>query len=56
MPNVLLWIAIALLVLWVLGWGLFEAASIAVHVLLVAALVMLALWVFRRATGGRTPV
>jgi Family of unknown function (DUF5670) len=54
--NALLWLAGVLLALWLAAWLVFEVAGFAIHLLLLAAVVLLIGWVVRRATGGRTPV
>lgn len=48
--NALLWIAIILIVLWLLGFALFEVAGFLLHVLLIIAVIMLIVWAIRRAT------
>ncbi len=55
--NVLLWIAVVLLVLWLLGWALFEVAGLIVHLLLVVAVVLAIWWAVRRfmGAGGAPP-
>lgn len=48
--NPLLLIGIILLVLWLLGFGIFKVAGLLIHILLIVAIVMLILWLLRR--GG----
>lgn len=37
----MLWLAVILFVAWLLGWGVFHAAGGLIHILLVAAVVVL---------------
>ncbi len=46
----MLWLAIALLVAWVLGWGVFHVAGGLIHLLLVVAVVV---FVFNLISGRR---
>ncbi len=41
---------IVLLIAWILGWGLFHVAGFVIHLLLIAALVMLVLHFVRGAS------
>ncbi len=45
--TLLLWIALGLVVLWVVGKFVFKAVGCAIHVLLLAALVALVLYFIR---------
>lgn len=47
----MLWLAIILLVAWVLGWGVFHVAGGLIHVLLVIAVVV---FVFNLISGRRS--
>jgi len=46
--NVLLWIGLALLLLWLFGWAVFQIAGFAVHLLLIIGVVLLIWWAIRR--------
>ncbi|HEV8177601.1 MAG TPA: lmo0937 family membrane protein [Gemmatimonadales bacterium] len=46
----MLWLAIVLLVAWVLGWGVFHVAGGLIHLLLVIAVVV---FVFNLISGRR---
>ncbi len=46
----MLWLAIVLLVAWVLGWGVFHVAGGLIHLLLVVAVVV---FVFNLISGRR---
>jgi len=46
----MLWLAIILLVAWVLGWGVFHVAGGLIHLLLVIALVV---FLYNLITGRR---
>jgi hypothetical protein len=46
----MLWLAIVLLVAWVLGWAVFKVAGGLIHLLLVIALVV---FVYNLVTGRR---
>lgn len=46
----LLLIGIILLVLWILGFGVFQVAGMLIHILLIVAVVVLILWLLRK--GG----
>jgi hypothetical protein len=48
MRNVMLWLALALVVLWALTWLVFRLANLAVHLVLLLALVMAVIWLFQR--------
>jgi hypothetical protein len=50
--NGLAWSAVALAVLWVLGFVVFEIVSLVIHLALVAALVLFAIWAFQKVTGA----
>lgn len=50
----LLALAIVLAAAWVLGFGVFHVASMAIHVLVVLALISLVLHVVRGSTSRRT--
>ncbi|MGH7477852.1 MAG: lmo0937 family membrane protein [Longimicrobiales bacterium] len=45
--NVLLWIGIILVILWLLGFTTFQAAGGLIHILLVVAIIVLILWFIR---------
>jgi hypothetical protein len=47
----MLWLAIILLVAWVLGWGVFHVAGGLIHILLVIAVVV---FVFNLISGRRS--
>ena len=49
--NGLLWLAIILAVVWLLGISVFKIASFAIHVAIIAALVFFAIWAFQKMTG-----
>jgi hypothetical protein len=51
----LLWLAIILVVAWLLGFGVYHVPSAAVHILLIVALVAIVLH-FIRGVGSRRPV
>lgn len=53
--NLLLWIAVVLFVLWLLGWAMFEVAGLIIHLLLIAAVVVAIWWVVTRFRGGSGP-
>ncbi len=46
-----MWIVLILIVLWLLGWGLFSALGFIVHVLLIVAVIVLLVWLIT----GRKP-
>jgi uncharacterized membrane protein len=50
--NGLVWIAVALGVLWLLGVTVFKIVSFAIHLALIAALVLFAIWAFQKVTGA----
>jgi uncharacterized protein DUF5670 len=47
----MIWLAVILVVAWVLGWGVFHVAGGLIHLLLVVALVVL---LFNFISGRRT--
>ena len=47
----MIWLAVILLVAWVLGWGVFHVAGGLIHILLVIAL---AVFLFNFISGRRT--
>ena len=47
----MIWLAVILLVAWVLGWGVFHVAGGLIHLLLVVAL---AVFLFNFISGRRT--
>ena len=47
----MIWLAVILLVAWVLGWGVFHVAGGLIHLLLVVALVV---FLFNFISGRRT--
>ena len=47
----MLWLAVILLVAWLLGWGVFHVAGGLIHLLLVVALVV---FLFNFISGPRT--
>ena len=49
--SMLVWLAVILLVAWLLGWGVFHVAGGLIHVLLVIALVV---FLINFITGRRT--
>ncbi|MGH7481785.1 MAG: lmo0937 family membrane protein [Longimicrobiales bacterium] len=49
--NMLLWIGIILIILWLLGFTTFQVAGGLIHILLIAAIVVLILYFVR----GRAP-
>jgi hypothetical protein len=51
--NMLIYLAIAIFVLWLLGFGVFHVAGAAVHLLLILAVVALVVY-FIRAVSTRT--
>ena len=48
--DALIWIGIILIVLWILGWVVFNTASVLMNVLLVVGIVLLVWWAIRRIT------
>jgi len=55
MKSVLLWLAVALVLLWVMGVVVLKVMSFAIHLALLAAVVLVVLHVVRKATRGRHP-
>lgn len=54
--NLLIWIAVVLFVLWLLGWAFFEVAGLIIHLLLIAAVVVAIWWLVTRfRSGGSGP-
>lgn len=51
--NALVWLAIALVVLWFLGVAVFKVVGFAIHLALIAAVLLLIAWGVRRVLGGR---
>ena len=51
--NALAWLAVALVVVWFLGVAFFKVVGFAIHLALVAAVVMLIAWAVRRFAGPR---
>lgn len=47
--SALVWIAIVLFILWILGFVVFHVASFVIHLLLIAAVIALAWGLLRRA-------
>ena len=52
--NTLLLIGIILLVLWLLGFGVFQVAGAFIHILLIIALIVFIMWLLR-GRGPRAP-
>jgi hypothetical protein len=55
--NALAWLALVLLAIWVAGVAFFKIVGFAIHLALVAAVVLLIAWTVRRMSGpssGRT--
>jgi hypothetical protein len=50
--GLFLGLAIVLFVLWILGFGAFHVAGALIHILLIAAVICLLIWIIRAATGG----
>jgi len=48
--RVLLWIVLAIVLIWLFGWILFPAIGFLIHVLLVVAVIVLVFWLI---TGRR---
>lgn len=46
--STLLWLAAVVFLVWLLGFVVFKVASVAFHLLLVAALVMAVMWLVKR--------
>lgn len=46
--GLLLWLAIILFILWLLGFGVFHVAGFLIHLLLIIAVIALIVWVIRR--------
>ena len=47
----MVWLAVALLVAWVLGWAVFHVAGMLIHLLLVVAVIV---FLYRLFSGKRT--
>lgn len=54
--NALVWLALALAVLWFLGVAVFEVVGFAIHLALIAAALLLIAWGVRKVMGGRGKV
>ena len=55
--NALAWFALILLAIWVAGVAFFKVVGFAIHLALIAAVVLLVAWVVRNmsgSSGGRT--
>ena len=48
--DALIWIGIILIVLWILGWVVFQTAGLLMNVLLVVGIILLVWWAIRRIT------
>jgi hypothetical protein len=48
----LLLLAVVLLLMWLLGFGVYHTASFAIHLLLIVAVIAVVLHFVRAATGG----
>lgn len=49
--NGLLWLAVLLAVLWFLGVAVFKVVGFAIHLAVIAAVVLFAIWAFQKVTG-----
>jgi hypothetical protein len=45
-------LAIVLFILWILGFATFHIAGALIHILLIAAVISLLIWIIRMAVGG----
>ncbi len=50
--GLLIWLAVILFILWILGFGVFHVASFAIHLLLIVAVIALIVGLIRRAGAG----
>ncbi len=50
--GLLLWLAIILFILWILGFGVFHVASALIHILLIVAVIALIWGLIRRSSAG----
>lgn len=48
--GALIWFAIVLFILWLLGLIVFKAAGFGIHLLLIVAVILLIIGLFRRST------
>ncbi|HET9986514.1 MAG TPA: lmo0937 family membrane protein [Longimicrobiales bacterium] len=48
--GALVWIALVLFILWLLGLVAFKTAGFAIHIILIVAVIMLIIGLFRRST------
>ncbi|MBX6365183.1 MAG: lmo0937 family membrane protein [Gemmatimonadetes bacterium] len=48
--GALVWIAIVLFIIWLIGLIVFKAAGFGIHILLIIAVILLIIGLFRRST------
>jgi hypothetical protein len=53
--NALAWLALVLLAIWVAGVVFFKIVGFAIHLALVAAVLLLLAWVVRKMSGSSGP-
>jgi hypothetical protein len=52
--NALVWLAVALGILWLVAVAAFKIVGFAVHLALIASVVLLAVWAVRKVIGVRS--
>ncbi len=50
MSSLLLWIALAIIIVWLFGWFLLPAIGLLIHILLILAIIIIVVWLL---TGRR---
>jgi len=50
--NALVWLAVALAVLWFFGIVFFKIVGFAIHIALIAAVILFAIWLYRKTLGS----
>lgn len=53
--NALAWLAVVLIAIWMAGVVFFKVVGFAIHLALLAALLLLAAWAYRKFTGASAP-